>query len=109
MMRFLVDECTGPAVADWLRQQGHDVLSAYDKIYILRTFLDRYGDLPQCFAWTGREELGIGCDTACARGYGECGVNEAACLAMCASQPRTVVDCWRSAPDCDLSDCSVLP
>jgi predicted nuclease of predicted toxin-antitoxin system len=26
-MRFLVDECTGPAVARWLREQGHDVFS----------------------------------------------------------------------------------
>ena len=25
-MRFLVDECTGPAVALWLRQQNHDVI-----------------------------------------------------------------------------------
>jgi predicted nuclease of predicted toxin-antitoxin system len=30
-MRFLVDECTGPAVAHWLRQQGHDVFSVYDQ------------------------------------------------------------------------------
>ena len=30
-MRFLVDECTGPAVARWLRDLGHDVLSAYDE------------------------------------------------------------------------------
>ena len=29
-MKFLVDECTGPAVAHWLEQQGHDVLSVYD-------------------------------------------------------------------------------
>ena len=28
-MRFLVDESTGPAVAAWLRQQGHEVFSAY--------------------------------------------------------------------------------
>lgn len=28
-MRFLVDECTGPAVAVWLRQQKHDVFSVY--------------------------------------------------------------------------------
>ncbi len=28
-MRFLVDECTGPAVARWLRAQGHDVFSVY--------------------------------------------------------------------------------
>jgi predicted nuclease of predicted toxin-antitoxin system len=32
LMKFLVDECTGPAVAKWLRTQGHDVLSAYDRL-----------------------------------------------------------------------------
>ncbi|MEN6333137.1 MAG: DUF5615 family PIN-like protein [Phycisphaerales bacterium] len=30
-MRFLVDECTGPLVAKWLRQQGHDVFSVYEQ------------------------------------------------------------------------------
>ena len=30
-MRFLVDECTGPAVARWLRESGHDVFSVYDE------------------------------------------------------------------------------
>ena len=30
-MRFLVDESTGPAVAAWLRQQGHEVFSVYDE------------------------------------------------------------------------------
>ena len=30
-MRFLVDECTGPAVARWLRDQHHDVLSVYEE------------------------------------------------------------------------------
>ena len=30
-MRFLVDECTGPAVAAWLRTQGHDVVSVYEE------------------------------------------------------------------------------
>jgi predicted nuclease of predicted toxin-antitoxin system len=29
-MRFLVDECAGPAVADWLRSRGYDVFSVYD-------------------------------------------------------------------------------
>ncbi len=29
-MRFLVDECTGPAVARWLREQSHDVFSVYE-------------------------------------------------------------------------------
>jgi predicted nuclease of predicted toxin-antitoxin system len=29
-MRFLVDECTGPRVADWLRGQSHEVFSVYD-------------------------------------------------------------------------------
>ncbi|CAG0948961.1 hypothetical protein METP3_00074 [Methanosarcinales archaeon] len=31
-MRFLVDECTGPAVAQWLRLQNHDVVSIFDEI-----------------------------------------------------------------------------
>jgi predicted nuclease of predicted toxin-antitoxin system len=30
-MRFLVDECTGPAVADWLRQQNHETFSVYEQ------------------------------------------------------------------------------
>jgi predicted nuclease of predicted toxin-antitoxin system len=29
-MRFLVDECVGPAVAHWLRELGHDVVSIYE-------------------------------------------------------------------------------
>lgn len=29
-MRFLVDECAGPLVASWLREQGHEVFSVYD-------------------------------------------------------------------------------
>ena len=28
-MRFLVDECTGPSVARWLAEQGHDVFSVF--------------------------------------------------------------------------------
>ncbi len=30
-MRFLVDECTGPALARWLEEQGYDVFSVFDK------------------------------------------------------------------------------
>lgn len=30
-MRFLVDECTGPRVARWLRDQGHEVFSVYER------------------------------------------------------------------------------
>ena len=30
-MRFLVDECTGPRVAKWLREEGHEVFSIYDQ------------------------------------------------------------------------------
>ena len=30
-MRFLVDECTGPKVAQWLRDQGHEVFSVYEE------------------------------------------------------------------------------
>lgn len=30
-MKFLVDECTGPGVANWLRENGHEVFSIYDE------------------------------------------------------------------------------
>ncbi|GAB6274626.1 MAG: hypothetical protein STSR0004_14900 [Peptococcaceae bacterium] len=30
-MRFLVDECIGPAVAEWLRRLKHEVFSVYDE------------------------------------------------------------------------------
>ncbi len=30
-MRFLVDECTGPLVVQWLRSLGYDVFSVYDE------------------------------------------------------------------------------
>ncbi len=29
-MRFLVDECAGPALARWLRGRSHEVFSIYD-------------------------------------------------------------------------------
>ena len=46
-MRFLVDECTGPAVARWLEKEGHDVLSVFDEArgaddeQIIQTALDQ--------------------------------------------------------------------
>ena len=30
-MRFPVDECTGPSVANWLRANAHEVFSVFDK------------------------------------------------------------------------------
>ena len=30
-MRFIVDECTGRAVARWLREQQHDVFAVYEE------------------------------------------------------------------------------
>ena len=30
-MRFLVDECAGPSLARWFREQGHDVFSVFDQ------------------------------------------------------------------------------
>ena len=30
-MRFLVDECTGPRVAEWLLASSHDVFSVHDE------------------------------------------------------------------------------
>jgi predicted nuclease of predicted toxin-antitoxin system len=29
-MRFLVDECTGPRLAEWLSREGYEVFSVYD-------------------------------------------------------------------------------
>jgi predicted nuclease of predicted toxin-antitoxin system len=30
-MRFLVDECTGPGVTEWLRKQNHEVFSVFEE------------------------------------------------------------------------------
>ena len=30
-MRFIVDECTGSAVANWLRQNGYEVFSVFEE------------------------------------------------------------------------------
>ena len=30
-MRFIVDECTGPALARWLRSEGHDAFSVFEQ------------------------------------------------------------------------------
>ena len=30
-MRFLVDECTGPAVAAWLRNKNHEIFSVFEQ------------------------------------------------------------------------------
>jgi predicted nuclease of predicted toxin-antitoxin system len=30
-MRFLVDECSGPKLAAWLADEGHEVFSVYDQ------------------------------------------------------------------------------
>ena len=30
-MAFLVDECAGPKVAGWLRNQGHEIFSVFDE------------------------------------------------------------------------------
>jgi len=44
-MRFLVDECTGPAVAEWLRMDGHDVVSGLCRLPRLSVALqDGFGD-----------------------------------------------------------------
>ena len=48
-MRFIVDECTGPAVAQWIRDQGHEVFSLYanergmdDDILIQKAFSENW-------------------------------------------------------------------
>ena len=48
-MRFLVDECTGPRVATWLREKGHKTFSVYeeargmsDEEIITKAFEEKY-------------------------------------------------------------------
>jgi len=48
-MRFLVDECTGPTVARYLREVGHEVFSVYeqargldDKTIICKAFKENW-------------------------------------------------------------------
>ncbi len=31
-MRFLVDECTGPSVASWLRDNDYEVFSVFEEL-----------------------------------------------------------------------------
>jgi Domain of unknown function (DUF5615) len=51
-MRFLVDECTGPAIATWLRSLRHDVLSVYDEARGSDFFV--LLDTPESLKLTGR-------------------------------------------------------
>jgi len=34
-MRFLVDECTGPGVAAWLRSRNHEVFSVFEEARVV--------------------------------------------------------------------------
>ncbi len=64
-MRFLVDECTGPAVAEWLREQKHNVFSVHDEARGLREKprIRRYpgAQLDSANADVLRERLTFGC------------------------------------------------
>ena len=33
-MRFLIDRCAGRRLADWLREQGHEVLESRERVPI---------------------------------------------------------------------------
>lgn len=47
LVRFLVDECTGPGVARWLRELGYDAVSVFDEA--------RGIDDAEVLAWAFRE------------------------------------------------------
>lgn len=65
-------------------------------------FLARYGGLATCEVWIGEEELGVGCEAACAALNAECAAIDAeACLEDCAELPRPIVDCLTIAPTCE--------
>lgn len=65
-------------------------------------FVSRYGMLGDaCEVWLGEEQLGLGCDAACAHFQTVCTESvEADCLAECANQPRALVECLGAASDC---------
>lgn len=41
-MRFLVDECTGSKVAEWLRGQNHEVFSVFDEAITEKAFAENW-------------------------------------------------------------------
>lgn len=47
-MRFVVDECVGPTVARWLRDNGHDIVSVFE---VARDSTDA-----EILAWAFRED-----------------------------------------------------
>ncbi len=71
------------------------------------TFLERYGDLPSCEVWLGREEVGLGCDAACVRLSDACGYERASCQQLCSVLPPHYVDCLASVPDCAIATCDL--
>jgi hypothetical protein len=69
----------------------------------LAEFLERYTPLgSDCSVWLGDEELGVGCDDACAHRGQVCGeVDASQCLRECEDQPRAWSDCLSLAETCD--------
>jgi hypothetical protein len=49
-MRFLVDECTGPRVAQWLSEQEYDVFSFYEDWDVPPLGRERERSRPTCRA-----------------------------------------------------------
>jgi predicted nuclease of predicted toxin-antitoxin system len=71
-MRFLVDECTGPAVADYLRARGHHVLWFFDEEPGLEdTVLLGRAYEGRCILITNDKDFG---DFVYRSGYPHCGV-----------------------------------
>jgi hypothetical protein len=66
----------------------------------LDTFLARYAGV-ECELWNGEEELGIGCEEACAALVGVCPEREPRdCVRDCRKLPRMVVECIGEARGC---------
>ena len=66
-MRFLVDECTGPKVAEYLRGLGPEVFSVYDEARgaddseIIRKAFDEAWILPRMTKTLAKRSIGIAC------------------------------------------------
>lgn len=93
--------------------EGVAALEKYNAIWGVLTwqaFYERYDYLADehCAAWTGQEELGIGCEESCTRFVGMCNnIDAPQCMKACNRWPRTLVSCLDNLAECDMARCDI--
>ena len=107
---YIDDDPTGWSMWDGRALFGPQIgtrvekFEAFVAVLPLNEFVDRYGYLGErCEIWAGEEQTGFGCEAACADLDMACGYSDVpACLQMCSTLPRALVDCIGAADSCDL-------